>query len=89
MNQSGSADDAIREKLNTYADPYLAQTLGEAKAVQSVTLRGDTVDVELVLGFPCADYVGELGDALSGHLRPVLGGARRERKLRAQITALE
>ena len=87
MNQSVSADDAIREKLNSYADPYLVQTLGEAKAVHSVTLRGDTVGVELVLGFPCSDYVAELSEALSSHLQPVLGGARLELKLRAQITA--
>jgi ATP-binding protein involved in chromosome partitioning len=87
MNQAASADDAIREKLNTYADPYLAQTLGEAKAVQSVTLRGDTVAVELVFGFPCADYLAELEPALNGHLRTVLGGARLQLELRAQITA--
>ncbi len=36
MNQPAPADGAIREKLSTYADPYLGQTLGEAKAIVSV-----------------------------------------------------
>jgi ATP-binding protein involved in chromosome partitioning len=87
MNQAAAADDAIREKLSAYADPYLAQTLGEAKAVHSVTLRGEAVAVELVLGFPCSDYVAELKAALQIHLQPLLGQARLELTLRAQITA--
>ncbi len=87
MNQAAVADSAIRERLNTYTDPYLAQTLGEAKAVASVTSQGGTVHAELVLGFPCADYVAELQAALVAHLQLLLGQSRLELKLRAQITA--
>jgi ATP-binding protein involved in chromosome partitioning len=87
MNQSAAADVAIHEKLNTYTDPYLGQTLAEAKAVESVTFAGGAVTVQLVLGFPCADYAGELGSALQNHLQPLLGQNRLELKLRAQITA--
>jgi ATP-binding protein involved in chromosome partitioning len=87
MNQPAAAESAIREKLLTYVDPYLGQTLGEAKTVASVTLRGETVHVELVLGFPCADYADELQSALEGHLRPVLGQTRLELELRSEITA--
>ncbi len=87
MNQPATADNAIREKLNTYTDPYLAQTFGEAKAVASVTLQSGTVHVELVLGFPCADYAAELQSALQDHLQPLLGQTRLELTLRAQITA--
>jgi ATP-binding protein involved in chromosome partitioning len=87
MNQPAAADDAIREKLNTYTDPYLGQTLAEAKAVESVTFEAGIVRVDLVLGFPCADYVAELGAALRDHLQPQLGQNRLELKLRAQITA--
>ena len=87
MNQSAAADNAIREKLNSYRDPYLGQTLAEAKAVASVTLLGTVLRVELVLGFPCGDYVGELKAALQDHLQPLLGQARLDLELRAQITA--
>jgi ATP-binding protein involved in chromosome partitioning len=87
MNQAAPAENALREKLSAYTDPYLAQTLGEAKAVISVALEGAVVRVELVLGFPCADYVAELQAALQDHLQPLLGQARLALKLRAQITA--
>ncbi len=87
MNQVAAAESAIREHLNTYIDPYLGQSLGDAKAVSSVTLRTEVVSIELVLGFPCADYVGELKAALEAHLQPLLATARLDLKLRAQITA--
>src|SRR3984957_21329686 len=87
MNQAAAADNVIREKLSIYRDPYLGQTLGEAKAVASVTAHSAVVSVELILGFPCADYVAELQTALQNHLGPLLGQARLELVLRAQITA--
>ena len=87
MNQDTSSVAAIRERIGTYIDPYLGQSLGDAKSVASVTWAGDVLHVELVLGFPCADYVDELKTALQQHLEPVLGQARLELKLRAQITA--
>jgi ATP-binding protein involved in chromosome partitioning len=87
MNQPAAAEAAIRERLNTYADPYLARTLGEAKAVVSVTVRGEVARVELKLGFPCADYTAELEAALAAHLQPLLGTSRLELTLRAEITA--
>jgi ATP-binding protein involved in chromosome partitioning len=88
MNQPAATatDNAIREKLSTYTDPYLSQTLGEAKAVESVTLQSGVVSVNLVLGFPCADYVAELKTALQNHLQPLLGQCRLDLTLRAQIT---
>src|ERR1700694_3138238 len=87
MNQSPAADNVIRETLSTYPDPYLGQTLGESKAVASVISRAGVVTVELVLGFPCADYAAELQAALHADLKPALGDARLELKLQAQITA--
>jgi ATP-binding protein involved in chromosome partitioning len=86
MNQPAPADGAIREKLSTYIEPYLGQTLGEAKAVASVASGPGAVAVELVLGFPCADYVPELQAALESHLRSLIGAARLDLKLRSQIT---
>jgi ATP-binding protein involved in chromosome partitioning len=87
MKHPPAADSALRDKLSTYTDPYLAQTLGEAKAVVSVAARDELVSIELVLGFPCADYVPELQAALEGHLRPLLGDARLALTLKSQITA--
>jgi ATP-binding protein involved in chromosome partitioning len=87
MNQPSAADSAIREKISAYIDPYLGQTLGEAKAVGTVASANGRLTVELVLGFPCADYGPELQAALEAHLKPLIGDARLDLKLRAQITA--
>jgi ATP-binding protein involved in chromosome partitioning len=86
MNQPAATDNAIRERLSSYTDPYLLQTLSEAKAVESVTLQSGVVSVGLVLGFPCADYLAELKTALQNHLQPLLGQSRLDLTLRAQIT---
>jgi ATP-binding protein involved in chromosome partitioning len=87
MNETPAAESAIREKLSAYTDPYLGQTLGEARAVRSVTFEAGLIAAELVLGFPCADYGPELQAALEKHFGPLLGDARLELKLQAQITA--
>jgi ATP-binding protein involved in chromosome partitioning len=87
MNQATDAVGSIRDKIAAYTDPYLGQTFGEAKAVERVTLHSGGVAVDLVLGFPCADYGAELGQALQHHLGPLLGQGKLDLKLRADITA--
>ncbi|HEY2682136.1 MAG TPA: iron-sulfur cluster carrier protein ApbC [Steroidobacteraceae bacterium] len=87
MTQPAAADSAIREKLSTYIDPYLSQSLAEAKAVAGVRVAPGVVNVDLVLGFPCADYSEELKCALTAHLGSLLGDYRLDLGLRAQITA--
>jgi ATP-binding protein involved in chromosome partitioning len=87
MSHPAGAEVAIREKLTTYIDPYLGQSLGGAKAVSSVTLGQEALEVELVLGFPCADYIPELGAALTEFLGSLLGSTRLSLTLKAQITA--
>jgi ATP-binding protein involved in chromosome partitioning len=77
----------LTKRLSAYVDPYLAQSLGDAKSVASVTLDRGVLAVELVLGFPCGDYLAELKAALQDHLQPDLGQIRLELTLRAQITA--
>ncbi|MEP6547319.1 MAG: iron-sulfur cluster carrier protein ApbC [Gammaproteobacteria bacterium] len=87
MTQDTAAEKVIREHLLTYIDPYLAQSLADAKSVSSVTLADGVLTVDLVLGFPCGDYDAELKSALQNHLGPLLGSARLDLKLRANITA--
>jgi ATP-binding protein involved in chromosome partitioning len=87
MTLFGESADAIHAKLGTYADPYLGQTLAEAKAIESVSVRDNVATIELKFGFPCADYPPELQPALQSHLGPVLGEARLDLKLKTEITA--
>ncbi len=78
---------AIRAALGAFTDPYLGQTLDQAKAIEAVSLHGNVATVELKFGFPCADYAAELQPALQEHLGPALGGASLHLKLTADITA--
>jgi ATP-binding protein involved in chromosome partitioning len=87
MTQSAVTASAIRAKLGAYTDPYLGQTLGQAKAVGDVTLHGDTVTIELTFGFPVGGYVTELQPALQGYLEPELAGGRVNLILKAEIIA--
>src|ERR1017187_7258673 len=87
MILSGESAGAIHAKLSTYADPYLGQTLAQAKAIESVSVRDNAATIELKFGFPCADYRSELQPALQSYLGPVLGDARLDLNLKAEITA--
>jgi ATP-binding protein involved in chromosome partitioning len=87
MTQSAVTASAIRAKLATYTDPYLAQTLGQAKAVGDVTVQGDAVTIELTFGFPVAGYAAELQPALQSLLEPELAGGRVNLILKAEIIA--
>src|SRR6202451_1127532 len=87
MTASQDAAASIRDKLAGYTDPYLGQTLAEAKAIESVAVQRNGVLVELKFGFPCADYGAELLPVLQSFLEPELGGARLELNLRSDITS--
>jgi ATP-binding protein involved in chromosome partitioning len=87
MTNSSVTASAIRAKLGTYTDPYLAQTLIQAKAIGEVSLSEGAVTIELTFGFPVGDYIGELQPALESHLKSELAGARLNLILKADITA--
>ena len=87
MKEPAVAEHAIREKLSNYVDPYLSQSLGDAKAIVSIGAGPGGVDLELVFGFPSADYGAELGAALRVHLQPLLGDTQLRLSLRSNITA--
>jgi ATP-binding protein involved in chromosome partitioning len=87
MNQTTIIADAIRAGAESYLDPYLGQTLGQAKAVSGVTVGEREASLELTLGFPCADYADELQPALAAHIGGSLGGRKLVLKLKSQITA--
>jgi len=87
MNHSAVTASAIRAKLGNYTDPYLDQTLSQAKAIVDVSADQNQVTLELKFGFPVADYADELLPALQSYLEPDLGGARINLILKSEITA--
>jgi ATP-binding protein involved in chromosome partitioning len=87
MTDTAVTASAIRAKLGGYTDPYLGQTLAQAKVPVAIAERPGAVVIELTFGFPVADYAAELAPALELHLAPELGGRRLELHLAAMITA--
>jgi len=87
MTDAAVTASAIRAKLSSYHDPYLAQTLGQAKAIGEVVVSSAAAAVELTFGFPVGGYALELRPVLEAHLQPELGLRRLELTLRANITA--
>ncbi len=59
---------AVRNALEAYVDPYLAETLGAAQAVREVRPSGPGFSARLVLGFPTGGYAPELSAALDRQL---------------------
>ena len=59
---------AVRAALEAYRDPYLLETLGEAKAVREVRAAGPGFVARIALGFPVGGYQEELTAALQGAL---------------------
>jgi ATP-binding protein involved in chromosome partitioning len=85
MNERVAAEAVTRARVSDFPDPYLGQTLGEAKAVGAVEWRDGRLAVELTYGFPCSDYSEELLPALQAHLAPVLNTAGLNVILRTEI----
>jgi ATP-binding protein involved in chromosome partitioning len=57
----------LRRRLESFVDPWLKQSLGDAQAIAGVRVSGGAATAELVLGFPAADYAAELSDTLRAH----------------------
>ncbi len=87
MNQTDDNAEALRAGAESYRDPYLGQTLGDAKAVTEVHIGAGEARLGITLGFPCSDYAPELGAALRTHLAAVLGNRSLTLRLQSSITA--
>jgi ATP-binding protein involved in chromosome partitioning len=90
----------LKACLEAYTDPWLRQTLGQANAVRTVQVsgvasNGDRVasasraqaSVEIVLGFPAADYAAELTIALTAQARQLPWLQSLDVRLRTEIAA--
>src|SRR4029078_5347385 len=77
----------FRALVESYSDPYLGQTLGAARAVESAELKGDRAHVRVCLGFPVGDYREEFSRALSAHVGAGGGPRQADVELTAKIAA--
>jgi ATP-binding protein involved in chromosome partitioning len=58
----------VRAALESFVEPYLQQSLGQAGAVRAVELHADRVLTKIELGFPTVGYAHSLQSALQQHL---------------------
>ncbi len=72
MSNDSSDDpilDGLRSAIESYADPYLHQTLREAAALRELAAADGGYTARIVLGFPVGGYQEELTAALGAHVR--------------------
>jgi ATP-binding protein involved in chromosome partitioning len=87
MSQPAITVSALRAGAESYLDPFLGQTLGDAKAVTDARVSAAGGSLDITLGFPCDDYHSELQQALHQHLSGLLGDQPLELRLRCEISA--
>ena len=63
----------VEAKLATYIDPYLERDLVSAKSIKSIEVSGDSVTVDVVLGFPAGGYHGQLSNTLKQLVESIEG----------------
>src|SRR5262245_13033770 len=77
----------FRALVENYADPFLGQTLGSARAVETAELKGDAAHVRVALGFPVGGYQDEFARGLRAHVAAAGGPRQLEIELVSKITA--
>jgi ATP-binding protein involved in chromosome partitioning len=63
-----STEASVRAALESFVEPYLQQSLGQASALRALELQGNHALVKIELGFPTVGYAHSLQAALRQHL---------------------
>jgi ATP-binding protein involved in chromosome partitioning len=65
--------DQVENAIKQYIDPWLDQDLITAKCVKNIAVAGESVNVEIVLGFPAKGYEEDLKSKLGDKIRETTG----------------
>jgi ATP-binding protein involved in chromosome partitioning len=79
--------EAANAALNALTDDHNGQTLGQAKAVKNLRLDGDTVSLDVVLGYPCASTHALWVERIKAALAPLAPGMAVHATIKTEITA--
>ncbi len=63
----------VENVLKDYVDPYLKKDLISAKAVKSIQINGNTVTLEITLGYPSKGYHSTLTERLQANVKTLAG----------------
>jgi ATP-binding protein involved in chromosome partitioning len=77
----------FRALVEKYEDPYLDQSLGDARAVESAELKGERAHVRVALGIPVGGYLDEFRRGLRAFLESAGGPPETDVELISKITA--
>ncbi|MES9858423.1 MAG: iron-sulfur cluster carrier protein ApbC [Sedimenticola sp.] len=79
--------EQIEAAIKGYIEPHMEKDLVTTKAVKSIEITGDKVNVEVVLGFPAKSLVDELADTIKGLVEGVDGIASADVSVGWKVTA--
>ena len=77
------SETALRDAVESYVEPNLQESLGQAKALIGIEQQANSAIVRLKLGFPVGGYEAALTEALNAHVR----AAGIETPLRLELSA--
>jgi ATP-binding protein involved in chromosome partitioning len=77
--------EAVEAVLHQYNDPHLNQDPVSAGCVESIEIQGDTVKVQLVLGYAAALFSNGWAQMLQMALENLAGVARAQVQVRSQV----
>lgn len=60
LNQAAVNKAAVEEILSSVIDPHTGQDLVSSKAVNDITIEGDKININIVLGYPAKSWETEL-----------------------------
>jgi ATP-binding protein involved in chromosome partitioning len=66
---SNLSEQQVESAIKEYVDEYLEQDLVAAKSVKNISVEGDKVTVDILLGFPAEGYKAKLSEALSEKIK--------------------
>lgn len=75
----------VEMALKQYTDPYLGKDLVSSQCIREITIKGATVGVDIVLGFPAAGYQQALRQALAPLVLALDGVEQVEIGIRSEV----
>ena len=79
--------EIIEEAIKGYTEPHLETDLVKAKSVKDVTIEGDKVKVQVVLGFPAKGVFDDVAAAVKSAVEGVDGVASCEVDVSSKVVA--
>lgn len=85
--ESTALQKDIEAKLALYRDPHMGKDLITTKAIKSIKVEANRVDIEVVLGYPAESMKAQMRETLTELLSPILEGNTLRLSIESQVVA--